>query len=71
MSEGETATRLEVTAGYLSGAALQFLLGDGQLLDEFDVVALDCTREQVTLDLKPRTDATYEKFGPGRRFHHG
>lgn len=61
--EGETATRLEVTAGYLSGAALQFLLGDGKLLDSFDVAAEACEGDQITLDLRPKEDATYERLG--------
>jgi len=61
--EGGTATRLEVTAGYLSGAALQFLLGDGKILDEFEVRATACTADRVTLDLVPKSDASYERLG--------
>lgn len=61
--EGGTATRLEVTAGYLSGAALQFLLGDGRILDEFDVRATACSAERISLDLVPKTDASYERLG--------
>lgn len=61
--EGGTATRLEVTAGYLSGAALQFLLGDGDLLEEFHVTATACTAEQVSLELLPKKDASYERLG--------
>ena len=61
--EGRTATRLEVTAGYLSGAALQFLLGDGDILEEFEVAAVRCGQTSVTLDLKPREDASYERLG--------
>ena len=61
--EGGTATRLEVTEGYLSGAALQFLLGDGKILDEFAVEAIACASNQVTLDLVPKSDASYERLG--------
>ena len=61
--EGRTATRLEVTAGYLSGAALQFLLGDGDLLEEFDVEATACTADQISLELLPKNDASYERLG--------
>ena len=61
--EGGTATRLAVTAGYLSGAALQFLLGDGQLLESFDVSASRCAADRVDLTLLPREDATYERLG--------
>lgn len=60
---GQTATRLEVTAGYLSGAALQFLLGDGKILDEFAVTATACGEGRVGLDLLPLQDATYERLG--------
>ena len=59
----KTVTKLEVTAGFLSGAALQFLLGDGQILDSFEVSAQRCTNERVVLDLIPKEDATYEKLG--------
>lgn len=61
--EAESVTRLAVTAGFLSGAALQFLLGDGQILESFDVVATRCNSERVTLDLIPKRDATYERLG--------
>ena len=59
----ETATRLVVTDGYLSGAALQFLLGDGKILESFDVRAITCGPEQVQLDLIPREEASYERLG--------
>ena len=52
-----------MTEGYLSGAALEFLLGDGKLLESFDVRALACTDDRVSLDLEPRAEATYEKLG--------
>lgn len=61
--EGETATRLEVTAGYLSGAALQFLLGDGRILESFEVEASRCSSARVELTLLPKEDATYERLG--------
>ncbi len=60
---GGTATRLEVTAGYLSGAALSFLLGDGKILDAFFVRATACRGEIITLDLTPMSDASYERLG--------
>ncbi|MFK7895072.1 MAG: outer membrane lipoprotein carrier protein LolA [Myxococcota bacterium] len=61
--DGKSVTRLEVTAGFLSGAALQFLLGDGQILETFDVSATECSADQVVLDLLPKQDATYERLG--------
>jgi outer membrane lipoprotein carrier protein len=58
-----SVTRLSVTAGFLSGAALQFLLGDGQILETFDVKAVACEPTRVTLELIPKADATYERLG--------
>lgn len=60
---GASVTRLSVTAGFLSGAALQFLLGDGQLLESFAVEAIGCEAGRVHLDLEPKADATYERLG--------
>jgi outer membrane lipoprotein carrier protein len=53
---------LEVEQGFLSGAALQFLLGSGRLLESFRVAAEGCGRPEVTLDLVPRAEATYERL---------
>lgn len=61
--DAKTVTRLEVTEGYLSGAALQFLMGDGDVLASFAVTASACDAKQVTLDLIPREDASYERLG--------
>lgn len=61
--EARSVTRLAVTAGFLSGAALQFLLGDGQILETFDVSAKTCTKDRITLDLIPKAEATYERLG--------
>ena len=60
---GESVTRLEVTSGFLSGAALQFLLGDGQILESFEVEATACQEGRITLDLIPKAAATYERLG--------
>ena len=61
--EARSATRLAVTAGFLSGAALQFLLGDGKILESFEVEVRDCDAERVMLDLIPRREASYERLG--------
>ncbi|MFO0690766.1 MAG: outer membrane lipoprotein carrier protein LolA [Myxococcota bacterium] len=61
--DAKTVTRLAVTEGYLSGAALQFLMGDGDLLASFSVTASTCDAKQVSLDLIPREDASYERLG--------
>lgn len=59
---GEVA-RARVTEGYLAGAALQFLLGDGALVDEFEVAPDGCEGELVRLALTPKVPASYEKLG--------
>ena len=61
--EARTVTRLAVTEGYLTGAALQFLMGDGDILGSFRVSVSDCDAKQVTLDLLPNEDASYERLG--------
>lgn len=61
--EAKTVTRLAVTEGYLTGAALQFLMGDGKILDSFRVSVSDCDAKQVTLELLPNEDASYERLG--------
>ena len=58
-----TATRLQVMDGYLTGAALEFLLGNGRLVEEFDVVMTSCSSEAISLDLLPRADASFERLG--------
>jgi len=70
------AQRLPVADGYLTGAALEFLLGDGKLLDSFEVTADVCPfhpvegadgkqapPQTVELELTPREPASYEKLG--------
>ena len=58
-----TATRLPVMDGYLTGAALEFLLGNGRLVEQFDVVMTSCSSEEIGLDLLPRADASFERLG--------
>lgn len=48
---------------FLSGAALQFLLGEGRLLEAFEVSARHCGEPEVELVLVPRKDAHYERLG--------
>lgn len=61
--DAKTVTRLAVTEGYLTGAALQFLMGDGKILDAFRVSATACDAATVTLELLPNEDASYERLG--------
>lgn len=49
-----------VEKGFLSGTAVQFLLGEGRILEAFEVRAERCTGESVRLHLKPRQEASYE-----------
>lgn len=72
----KSAQRLPVTEGYLTGAALEFLLGDGKLVDSFDVSSDVCPfhpveneegeqvpLETIELELTPKEPASYEKLG--------
>ncbi len=56
------AQEFPVGAAFLSGTAVQFLLGEGRILSAFDVHAEQCTGEAVRLLLRPRADATYERL---------
>ena len=56
------AQRFSVSAGYLTGAALSFLLGEGDLVAEFEVSAKSCEGAEVKLRLVPRGDSTYESL---------
>ena len=56
------AQRLVVTEAYLSGAALSFLLGEGEILRDFEVKGLECGDSSALLDLVPRQPATYERL---------
>jgi outer membrane lipoprotein carrier protein len=60
------AQRLPVTDGYLTGAALEFLLGDGQILEEFEVSTSSCIPDSsgmLRLKLVPRKPASFEYLG--------
>jgi hypothetical protein len=51
-----------VGQGFLSGTAVQFLLGEGRILDAFTVRAERCTGDEVRLFLTPREEASYESL---------
>lgn len=59
---GNEAQRMHAGEGFLSGAALQFLLGRGAIDRDFRVSALACGPEQTRLALAPRKSAAYEKL---------
>ncbi len=54
--------RFAVAEGYLSGAAIQFLLGEGDILRDFRVSAESCVGDIIDLELVPREAASYEKL---------
>jgi outer membrane lipoprotein carrier protein len=56
------AQHLAAAEGFLSGAAIQFLLGEGRILEAFRVEAPDCEGERVVLRLEPREPASYERL---------
>jgi outer membrane lipoprotein carrier protein len=56
------AQRVPVGEGFLSGAAIQFLLGEGNVLDTFAVESDSCEGKRVVLRLLPYNPASYEKL---------
>ncbi len=72
VSDGETlwiydpvfreAQKLRAAEGYLSAAAVQFLLGKGEMERDFEVSALSCGSDVAELRLVPRSAAMYEKL---------
>jgi outer membrane lipoprotein carrier protein len=52
----------DVGQGFLSGTAVQFLLGEGRIAEAFEVRAERCAGETVRLFLKPREETTYESL---------
>jgi outer membrane lipoprotein carrier protein len=54
------AQEFPVGEGFLSGTAVQFLLGEGDILGAFEVGAEGCGTAAVRLRLRPRADASYE-----------
>jgi outer membrane lipoprotein carrier protein len=60
--EAREVQQLPLGPGFLSGAALQFLLGEGKLLEDFSVAAQGCGGPEVRLVLTPRRDSQYENL---------
>ena len=58
----EAVQRPPVTGGFLSGAAIQLLIGEGDLRRDFRVTEVSCAEGAALLELVPRVDATYEKL---------
>jgi len=54
------AQEFPVGEGFLSGTVVQFLLGEGKILEAFEVSAEGCGTEAVRLRLVPRVEASYE-----------
>ena len=57
--------KLALKEGYLSAAGVQFLLGEGKLVDEFQITAEQCAGPTVSLGLVPKRDAQYERLELG------
>jgi outer membrane lipoprotein carrier protein len=56
------AQEFPVGEGFLSGTAVQFLLGEGKILDAFTVRAEACGTNAVRLYLRPRAETSYESL---------
>lgn len=56
------AQELPVGEAFLSGAAIQFLLGEGRLTETFHVAAPDCGQGPARLELRPRQPSSYERL---------
>lgn len=56
---------LPVDKGFLSAAAIQFLLGEGRLAESFEVKATSCGAARAELELRPRAESSYERIGIG------
>jgi len=53
---------MQVSGGFLSGVALQFLFGKGRIEKSFRVEPLQCSAVEARLRLLPRADASYESL---------
>ncbi len=56
------AQRMRAGETLLTGGAMQFLLGRGDLRQSFTVHARSCEGTSIVLDLTPKEPATYEKL---------
>lgn len=56
------AQRLPADGATFSGAALQFLLGKGDLQREFSIRLVSCEKDAIELELTPKERASYEKL---------
>ena len=59
---GEAQHYVGADAAWLSGVALQFLLGEGDLLRDFAISASGCGEEWVALELVPRSPTNFERI---------
>jgi outer membrane lipoprotein carrier protein len=72
VSDGETlwihdpvhaeVQRMRVTEGYLSGAAIQFLIGEGDMRRDFEISGIACRDDASELELVPKADVGFEKL---------
>lgn len=72
VSDGETVwtydprinevQKFPVGEGVLEGAAVQFLLGEGDILEQFEVSGGACGEDPAQLVLRPREPASYQRL---------
>jgi outer membrane lipoprotein carrier protein len=72
ISDGETmwihdvgasqVTRMPMGEGYLAGAGLDFLFGEGRIEQSFRASTIACGTGETRVELLPREDATYERL---------
>lgn len=56
------AQKLPIGGGYFSGASIQFLLGEGDVLQHFEVTALACDARVAQLELVPRQPESFDRL---------
>jgi outer membrane lipoprotein carrier protein len=56
------AQSMPIGDGFLSGVAVQFLLGEGDLRRDFAIALIACSETEVELEMTPRNPASYEKL---------
>jgi outer membrane lipoprotein carrier protein len=54
--------KMAVSGGYFSGASIQFLVGRGDVLEEFSVIALACDAKMAHLELTPKEPQSFERL---------
>ena len=56
------AQKLAMGTEYFSAAGIHFLLGEGEILEDFRVSGQACNEKSLTLELEPLSPASYDKL---------